>query len=63
MMPKELSNQPDAMAKKWGHSFKNHAGDLPGKKGVHSPFREYRVCPQAGEAGAGTRRVVVNTDT
>lgn len=52
-----------ALAKKWGTKFKNYAEDLPAKKGADSPYREYRVAPGAGETGAGTRRVVVNTET
>jgi hypothetical protein len=52
-----------ALKKKWGTKFKNYNGDLPGKSGVGSPFREYRVAPGLGEAGAGTRRVVVNSET
>jgi len=52
-----------AIGKKWGTTFKNWNGDLPGKSGADSPFREYRVSPGVGEAGAGTRRVVVNTET
>jgi len=52
-----------SLATKWGTSFKNWAGDLPGAKGADSPYLEYRVSPPAGTSGAGPLRVVVNTQT
>lgn len=52
-----------SLSKKWGTTFKNWANDLPGKNGADSPYREYRVAPGPGEAGAGTRRIVVNKET
>lgn len=52
-----------ALAKKWGATFKNWAGDLPGASGAASPYLEYRVAPTAGMTGAGTNRIVVNSQT
>jgi hypothetical protein len=52
-----------ALAKKWGTPFKNWGGDLPGMQGAKSPYLEYRVAPSAGSAGAGTNRIVVNSQT
>ena len=51
------------LGKKWGTKFKNYNGDLPGKQGVESPYKEYRVAPQPGQAAPGPNRVVVNTET
>lgn len=51
------------LAKKWGTQFKNWSGDLPGAQGGNSPYREYRVAPSAGTTGAGTNRIVVNSQT
>ena len=51
------------IATKWGTSFKNWAGDLPGPQGAASPYLEYRVAPISGTAGAGPLRVVVNQQT
>lgn len=52
-----------SLAKKWGTQFKNWAGDLPGNQGPTSPYLEYRVAPSPGTSGAGTNRVVVNSQT
>jgi guanyl-specific ribonuclease Sa len=52
-----------SLAKKWGTHFKNWDGDLPGASGPASPYREYRVAPASGVSGAGTNRVVVNSQT
>ncbi|PSJ42216.1 polymorphic toxin-type HINT domain-containing protein [Allosphingosinicella deserti] len=52
-----------SLAKKWGTQFKNWAGDLPGNQGPTSPYAEYRVAPSPGTSGAGTNRVVVNSQT
>ena len=49
------------LAKKWGTTFKNYGGDLPGPSGASSPYREYRVSPGPGTSGAGPRRVVVDS--
>jgi hypothetical protein len=51
------------LAKKWGTQFKNWSGDLPGAQGAASLYREYRVAPSAGTTGAGTNRIVVNSQT
>ena len=52
-----------ALAKKWGTQFKNLEGELPGAQGLASPYVEYRVAPSAGQIGAGTNRIVVNSQT
>ncbi|PWD65359.1 hypothetical protein DF215_21520 [Pectobacterium versatile] len=52
-----------ALGKKWGTTFKNHQGELPGGSGANSPYSEYRVDPGPGVSGAGARRVVVNNNT
>ena len=51
------------LARKWGTTFKNLEGELPGAQGSTSPYLEYRVAPSAGQAGAGTNRIVVNSQT
>ncbi|WP_245749905.1 RHS repeat-associated core domain-containing protein [Marinobacter zhejiangensis] len=48
------------LARKWGVTFKNWEGNLPGAKGNDSPYQEFRVQPAVGEKGAGTRRIVRN---
>ena len=45
--------------KKWGTTFHNKGGDLPGTAGSGG-YKEYRVSPAPGEAGAGARRIVVD---
>lgn len=50
-----------AIAKKWGTTFWNKAGDLPGVKGVGG-YLEYRVVPAPGTVGVGVRRVITTTD-
>jgi RHS repeat-associated protein len=47
----------------WGRQFRNWGGDLPGAQGPASPYKEYRVAPPAGVAGAGPNRIVVNSQT
>jgi RHS repeat-associated protein len=52
-----------ALAKKWGTTFQNRDGDLPGVRGANSPYREYRVAPPPGTSGAGANRIVVNSQS
>jgi hypothetical protein len=47
--------------KKWGSTFKNNNGDLPGTPGAGG-YREYDVQPPSGTSGRGPRRVVVGND-
>jgi hypothetical protein len=49
------------LSKKWGSTFGNYNNDLPVE--THGTYKEYRVQPEAGASGAGSRRVVVNTRT
>jgi guanyl-specific ribonuclease Sa len=60
----DAGTQPTGpLAKKWRAQFKNWSGDLPGPRGESSPFREFRVEPAPGTAGAGPRRIVTNPQT
>jgi RHS repeat-associated protein len=51
---------PGALGVKWGTSFENRAGDLPGGTYGSSPYLEYRVAPPPGTIGAGLRRIVMD---
>ena len=53
----------DATAKNWGIKFQNKEGNLPGDSYANSPYREYRAAPPPGTKGAGTLRVVTNSQT
>lgn len=58
----DAGTQPTgALSRRWGSTFWNNGGDLPGVAG-QGGYSEFRVAPAPSTTGAGVRRIVQSTN-